>query len=590
MFLLAALASSLGAANSYFVHNLASDLPGVADQKDDQLVNPWDFTSFNVCTPPGSPSCSPPDVSSVLIANGTGIVSQYTPIPGIVEPQSYPSLGQGITGVMGMSGLPMPDTNGFADGLLFCTEDGTIMGLAVFLPTFVTTLVDNSKSGAVYKGCTFGSVFQRDGQPSYYAANFGSAKIDVWDSNLNPLQNAGTFIDPAIPPGFAPFNVQGISDRVLVVSYARQDSTKRSDVPGAGNGYIAAFDYDGNLLSTLVAQGPLNSPWALTVAPATFGDFANALLVGNSGDGRINAFDPITGAWKGALADTHGNPVVIPGLHALHFGGGGPTGDVSTLYFTARIGGPNGEPLGSHGLFGSIQAAPFFQASGILNGADFSAAIAPNTWVTIMGGSLSATTRSWNSSDFINQELPTKLDGVSVTINGEPTFVSYINPTQINFLVPADLAPGPVEIRTMNNGLISAPISATLANAAPAFFFVPGENDDVNFIAALHADNSPAIIVTPGETVALFGTGFGATTTAGPNGQLVSSPLPLIQPAQVTIGGQIAQVTFSGLVAPGLYQLNVIVPNIDPKYRFFGVPVVTSIDGVGTRAVGYLGF
>jgi len=162
---------------------------------------------------------------------------------------------------MGMYGLPKPDKNGLADGLLFCTEDGTIVGLGVFSPTFVTTLVDNSKSGAVYKGCTFGSVFQRDGQPFYYAANFGSGKIDVWDSNLNPLQNASAFINPAIPPGFAPFNVQGISDRVLVVSYARQDTTKGSDVPGAGNGYVAAFDYDGNLLSTLVAQGPLNSPW-----------------------------------------------------------------------------------------------------------------------------------------------------------------------------------------------------------------------------------------------------------------------------------------------------------------------------------------
>jgi uncharacterized protein (TIGR03118 family) len=590
MLMVASLASSLASANSFFVHNLASDLPGVADQEDDQLVNPRDFTSFNVCTPPGSPSCTPPDVSSVLIANDTGIVSQYTPIPGIVEPQSYPSLGQGITGVMGMYGLPKPDMNGLADGLLFCTEDGTIVGLAVFPPTFVTTLVDNSKSGALYKGCTFGSVFQRNGHPFYYAANFRGGKIDIWDSNLNPIQRAGAFIDPAIPPGFAPFNIHGISDKVLLVTYARQEAAKRNDVPGAGNGYIAAFDYDGNLLSTLVAQGPLDSPWALTVAPATFGDFANTLLVGNFGDGKINAFDPTTGAWKGALADTHGNPIVIPGLRALHFGGGGPTGDISTLYFTAGISGPNNEPLGSHGLFGSIQAAPFLQANGILNGADFSAAIAPNTWVTIMGGSLSATTRSWNSTDFTNQELPTKLDGVSVTINGERAFVSYISPTQINFLVPADLPPGPVEILTGNNGLISAPISATLANAAPAFFFVPGENDDQNFIAALHADNSPAITVTPGETVALFGTGFGATVPAVPNGQVVSSPLPLTQPTDVTIGDQPAQVTFVGLVGPGLYQLNVIVPDIKPKYRFFGVPVTVSIDGVRTQAFGYLGF
>src|SRR5258708_4533041 len=96
----------------------------------------------------------------------------------------------------------------------------------------------------------------------------------------------------------------------------------------------------------------------------------------------------------------------VPGLHALNFGGSGAEGDVSTLYFTADISGPDGAPLGSHGLFGSIQAAPFFRADGVLNGADFSAAIAPNTWVTIMGGSLSATTRSWNSGDFTTVDLP----------------------------------------------------------------------------------------------------------------------------------------------------------------------------------------
>jgi uncharacterized protein (TIGR03437 family) len=369
----------------------------------------------------------------------------------------------------------------------------------------------------------------------------------------------------------------------LYITYASQDTAKRNDVPGVGNGYVATFDHDGNLLNRLVTQGPLNSPWALTVAPATFGDLPMrcwwAIRTTVESTHLIRY-----GAWKGALADTQGNPIGIPGLHALHFGGGGATGDVSTLYFTAGIGGPNGEQLGSHGLFGSIQAAPFSQANGIRNGADFSAAIALNTWVTDMGGSL--TTRNWNSGDFTNQDLPTKLDGVSVTINGEPAFVSYISPKQINFLVPADLAPGPVEIRAANNGLISAPLSATLVNSAPAFFFVPGENDDENFIAAIQANNTPASIVAPGEIVALYGTGFGATMPAVPNGQLLSSPLPLVQPVLVTIGGQSAEVTFSGLVAPGLYQLNVIVPKIDPKYHLFGVPVTVSIYGVRTQAVG----
>jgi uncharacterized protein (TIGR03118 family) len=587
----AAFANFLSAQNNYLVHNLVSDLPGVADQQDDELVNPWDFTSFGVCEPVPSPSCQPPDVSSVLImSNGAGLVAQYTAIPGIVETKSYPYQITGITGVMGMYGLPQPGTNGLADGLLFCTENGKIVGLGVFSPTFVTTLVDNSQSGAVYTGCTSASLFQTKGQPFYYAANFGKETIDVWDANLNLIQAAGAFADPAIPPGFAPFNVQGISDKVLLVTYARKDPNSNSDVPGIGNGFIAAFDYDGNLLSTLVARGPLNSPWGLTMAASTFGDFANTLLVANSGDGRINAFDATTGAWKGALTDTQGSPIVIPGLRALHFGGGGQAGDSSTLYFTAGIEGPDSEPLGSHGLFGSIQAAPFLDSGGARNGADFSAAIAPNTWATITGGSMSATTRGWNSGDFSNGKLPTMLDGVGVTVNGEAAFVSYISPTQVNFLVPADLSPGPAEIHSTNNGLKSAPLSLTLASAAPAFFLVPGEDENENFIATLQADNSPAAIVAPGEIVALFGTGFGPTMPATPNGQLINSPLPLTQLPQLTIGTQPAQVTFAGLVAPGLYQVNVIVPNVDPKYHFFGVPVAASLPGVLTQAAGYLGF
>jgi uncharacterized protein (TIGR03118 family) len=584
-------ASHLSAQNNYFVHNLASDLPAVADQEDNELINPWDFTPLNVCLPVGFPECQPPDVSSVLIlSNGANLVAQYSPIPGAVEAKSYPYKFFGVAGVMGLYALPEPDTAKLADGLLFCTNNGTIVGLGIFAPTFVTTLVDNSKSGAIYTGCSSGNPFLGAGAPFYYAANFGKGTIDVWDSNLNALRASGGFLDPVIPPGFSPFNIQGIGPSVLLVTYARRDQGNKNDVPGSGNGYIAAFDYNGSLLGTLVAGGHLNSPWGFTIAPATFGDFANALLVANAGDGRINAFDLVTGAWKGTLADTEGNPISIPGLHALHFGGGDATGDTTTLYFTAGIGGPNGEPLGSHGLFGSIQAPPTFGAGAVVNGADFSLNLAPNTWATIAGGSLAPKTRPWNSADFVDGGLPAKLDGVGVTVNGKPGFASYISPTQVNFLVPADLTPGTAEIRTTNNGLTSPPISITLTGAAPAFFFLPGETDDHNFIAALKSDNSPAVIVAPGEAVALFGTGFGPTTPTPPNGELINSPLPLTQLPQVTIGTLSAEVTFAGLVGPGLYQVNVVIPNIDPKYRFFGVPVTMSIAGAATQASGYLGF
>jgi uncharacterized protein (TIGR03437 family) len=178
--------------------------------------------------------------------------------------------------------------------------------------------------------------------------------------------------------------------------------------------------------------------------------------------------------------------------------------------------------------------------------------------------------------------------------------VSYISPTQINRLLPVDLPSGQVEIIATNNGLNSAPMKATLSNAAPAFFFLyPGELADglylapgvvKNFIAALHSNNSVATTVLPGETVALFGNGFGATTPDASDGQLPTAPLPLTAPVQVTIGDRPAQVTFVGQVGPGLYQVNVMVPSVDAKYRNFGVPVILSISGSEKQASGYLAY
>jgi uncharacterized protein (TIGR03437 family) len=203
--------------------------------------------------------------------------------------------------------------------------------------------------------------------------------------------------------------------------------------------------------------------------------------------------------------------------------------------------------------------------------------------------------------------LPTNLDGVAVTVNGEPAFVSYISPTQINALVPADLLPGPVQIQVSNHGMASAAIPATLVNAAPTFFTIGSESGDVRepLIAGLEAGNSPigfTSFANRGETVALFGTGFGATAPATPNGQLITAPLPLRQPAQITFNkcgplvpftpqcSTVAQVTFAGLVAPGLYQFNVTVPNnLNPApLGENAFPVAAYIFDVPTQAYGYL--
>ena len=160
-----------------------------------------------------------------------------------------------------------------------------------------------------------------------------------------------TFSDPTVPRGYAPFNVQNIGG-TLYVTFAKQDAAKHDDAAGPGRGFVDAFSLDGTFKQRLVSHGPLNSPWGLAIAPAGFGDFAGDLLVGNFGDGWINAFDPNTGAYKGALKDAStGNPIAIGDLWGLIVGGGGSSGDPNTIYFAAGV------SEEAHGLFGSIALA-----------------------------------------------------------------------------------------------------------------------------------------------------------------------------------------------------------------------------------------
>jgi uncharacterized protein (TIGR03437 family) len=398
--------------------------------------------------------------------------------------------------------------------------------------------------------------------------------VDVYDGNLNlnpapyakstlpqPYSTSSSFSNPAIPAAFAPFNVQNI-DGTLFVSYAKQDAKKHANVGGPGNGYVATFNLNGSLIANLVSEGPLNSPWGIAIAPANFGPFGGALLVGNFTDGKINAFNATTGAMLGTLDDTTGNPIAIPGLWSLDFGSGAQSEDPSTLYITAGIGGgPNNDPLESHGLLASIQAEPFFVTFGIQNGASFIAGpIAPNTWVSIKGNGLSATTGNWQVTG--GSTLPTEVNGVGVTINGTAVPVSFVSNTQINFLVPSTTPTGPAQIQTTNNGLTSAPVTVNVDPLAPAFFTL-GENATTGnvYIAAEHTDGTligPAATIKtatpaePGETIMLFATGFGP--------QLASGETLAVAPA-IVIDGISANVSFAGLVGPGLYQINVTVPS-----------------------------
>jgi len=354
--------------------------------------------------------------------------------------------------------------------------------------------------------------------------------------------------------------VQNING-TLFVTYAKQNAQKQDEVGGAGNGYVATFNLSGILIANLISQGALNSPWGMAIAPANFGTFAGALLVGNFTDGKINAFNATTGAMLGTLDDTTGNPIAIPGLWSLNFGSGAESEDPGTLYITAGIGGgPNNDPVQSHGLLASIQAAPSFATTGIQNGASFIAGpIAPNTWVQIKGNGLSATTGTW---DVTGSTLPTTVDGVGVTVDGTAVPVSFVSNTQVNFLVPSTVSTGAAQIQTTNNGLTSAEVTVNVDPLAPAFFTI-GTNatSGNNYVAAEHSNGTligPAATITgatpaePGETIMLFATGFGPTLASGE--ALTVTPT-------VVIDGIASDVTFAGVVGPGLYQFNVVVPS-----------------------------
>jgi len=555
MLLLGLATHWLPATSGYLQHNLVSDVAGAADFTDPNLVNAWGISisgssPFWLCD-------GGTGLSTVYTASATTFAVSAT--KAIIPPSSNGgnTLCTGIVfnSTTGFT-VPVGSSSARAASFIFATEGGTLSGWASAVDaTHAQMAVDNSASGAVYTGLALVTT----PNPQLYAADFSKGTIDVFDANWKPVTlAAGAFTDPAIPAGYSPYNIQLLNNN-LYVSYAKVGPDKINSVAGAGNGYVDVYDTTGKLLQHLVAQGQLNAPWGVQIAPATFGRFGGALLVGNFGDGLINAFDPTTGAYLGALADQNGSNIKIDGLWGLQFGNGGSGGDVNSLYFAA---GPSQQ---KHGLFGIIVSNPIFTENVISAGTP-GAEIGPNTFVSIIGGSLSPTTRSWASTDFNGTKLPTSLDGVSVTINGSPAFPIFVSPRQINVLTPADMSvSAAARIVVNDNGLTSETLLVPVTAFAPAFFLLGGK-----YAAAVHGNGTvvgPTTLVannsTPaaaGETIALFATGLGATNPAVSNGQVVSSAAPLAAPATVLINGVPALVSYAGLVSTGVYQVNVTVP------------------------------
>jgi uncharacterized protein (TIGR03118 family) len=354
----AAVSASAGLARgSFHQTNLVSDIPGVARFTDARLKNPWGLSSSS--TSPIWVSDNNGNVSTVYTGDGTNVPIGPTGAVEIPAPDGTP--GGTPTGTVFNPTNDFVFTKGGVAGkafFLFATEDGT---LAAWKPDAdagrAAIVVNNSMAtdssgdvGAVYKGLTLASV----GANNYlYATNFRFGTVDVFNKNFQQVTLAGSFADPGIPAGYAPFGIQVITlpslGPEIFVTYAQQDADKHDDVKGAGHGFVDIFNTNGTLVRRFASGGTLNSPWGLALAPSTFGNFHNDVLVGDFGDGLINAFTQ-GGAFRGQLKSETNKPIQNDGLWGLRFGNGGRGGDVNTLFFAAGL---NDE---ADGLFGSIQA------------------------------------------------------------------------------------------------------------------------------------------------------------------------------------------------------------------------------------------
>lgn len=340
-----AASAAQAAGNFYQQHNLVSDGFIAADHIDANLVNAWGV-AFNPFGP-------------VWVAdNGTGMSTLYdgagnalslvVQIPGPAggNPTGNP------TGIVYNGSTGFVVSNGTTSGpsrFIFATEDGVIAGWAPGVDaTHAVRVIDNSTTGSIYKGLALSA----GGNGSLlYATDFHNNKIDVFDGSFNPVTPlAGAFTDAGIPAGFAPFGIQAINGD-LYVSYAKQDAEQHDDVAGKGLGFVDAFDANGHFIRRVITHGRLNAPWGMALAPAGFGRFGNRLLVGNFGDGRINAYDLASGEFVGVLSAGE-KPIQIDGLWGLAFGNGFLGQPADTLFFAA---GPGDE---QHGLYGRIDRVP----------------------------------------------------------------------------------------------------------------------------------------------------------------------------------------------------------------------------------------
>lgn len=330
--------------------NLVSDISGMATTTDPNLVNPWGMIASS--SSPFWVSDNRTGVSTLYTGQGQAFPPANPLVVTIPTNPTAPLAPHGTpTGVVfNTAGTGFNVSEGSNTGssiFLFDTLDGTISGWSPGVD-LNHAIVEVNNPGSVYTGLAIG--VDSAGQTLLYAANHSRGTIDVYDQNFHKVTSLpGNFTDPNLPPDASPFNIQNIGGK-LYVEYTEGPA-------GPGHGFVDVFTTDGRLANPqahhpLISGGALDSPWGVALAPGNFGPFSHDLLVGNFGNGHINAFNPVTGDFVGQLTTSTGAPFEEDHLWALRFGNGGNAGSTNTLFFTAGI---NGE---KDGLLGSLQAIP----------------------------------------------------------------------------------------------------------------------------------------------------------------------------------------------------------------------------------------
>jgi uncharacterized protein (TIGR03118 family) len=338
-FLLAA-ANATGQTIGYRQTNLASSLPSVANNVTPNLGNPWGMAFLS-------------DQPFFIADNQAGRVTALDATGLGAVPGSFIIPNAAGTGFDTPTGIVADQNSSFGGPSLIkpfilVAGEGTVFTWGLDapgdLPPQATLVIDNSTRGAVYEAVAI--LNSSLTPPALAVTDFHGGFIDTFLPGFVPVALPGSFTDPNLPAGFAPFGIQVIGRQVFV-TYALQDAAKHDPVVGLGNGIVSIFDMDGNFVKRFATGGPLNAPWGITRAGANFGPFSNDILIGNVGDGTINAFDPSTGQFEGNLLDGDGFPIADLALHGLAFRADG-FGDPNTLYFTSQLTNEN------DGLFGAI--------------------------------------------------------------------------------------------------------------------------------------------------------------------------------------------------------------------------------------------